>query len=163
MRMLLDRIDAPVMAAGATGPRGRSIIGNAGLLITRCCIWKQAVDKNFCIVDAAMNDLMPLPYTVRGWTSCRRQRPGARRRPVRRRPDLRVRRLARASSTADSRRRLHRCAVSRRVLHEHGQQLRTRGRAAEVLMSGANARLIRDRENEDVYRHERLLPNTEAL
>jgi hypothetical protein len=30
-------------------------------------------------------------------------------------------------------------------------------------MSGANARLIRDRENEDVYRHERLLPNTEAL
>lgn len=37
---------------------GRSLIGNAGLLLTRVEYLKQTPDKNFAIVDAAMNDLM---------------------------------------------------------------------------------------------------------
>ena len=37
---------------------GRSLVGNAGALLTRVEFVKQNGDKNFVIVDAAMNDLM---------------------------------------------------------------------------------------------------------
>ena len=37
---------------------GRLLVGNAGLLLTRVEYLKHGTDKNFAIVDAAMNDLM---------------------------------------------------------------------------------------------------------
>lgn len=37
---------------------GRSLVGNAGVLLTRVEYLKPGADKNFAIVDAAMNDLM---------------------------------------------------------------------------------------------------------
>jgi diaminopimelate decarboxylase len=37
---------------------GRAIVGNAGLLLTRVEYIKEAPEKNFAVVDAAMNDLM---------------------------------------------------------------------------------------------------------
>jgi diaminopimelate decarboxylase len=37
---------------------GRSIVGNAGLLLMKVEVLKQAPTKNFCIVDGAMNDYM---------------------------------------------------------------------------------------------------------
>ena len=37
---------------------GRSLVGNAGLLLARVEYLKPGADKNFAIVDAAMNDLM---------------------------------------------------------------------------------------------------------
>ena len=37
---------------------GRSLVGNAGMLLTRVEYLKPGEDKNFAIVDAAMNDLM---------------------------------------------------------------------------------------------------------
>jgi diaminopimelate decarboxylase len=37
---------------------GRSVVGNAGVLLTRVEYLKQNSDKNFAIVDAAMNDLL---------------------------------------------------------------------------------------------------------
>jgi diaminopimelate decarboxylase len=37
---------------------GRSLVGNAGLLLTRIEYIKRGEDRNFAIVDAAMNDLM---------------------------------------------------------------------------------------------------------
>ena len=37
---------------------GRSIVGNAGVLLTRVEYLKHGEAKNFAIVDAAMNDLM---------------------------------------------------------------------------------------------------------
>ncbi len=37
---------------------GRSLVGNAGLLLTRVMVLKPGEEKNFAIVDAAMNDLM---------------------------------------------------------------------------------------------------------
>lgn len=37
---------------------GRSIVGNAGVLLTQVEYLKTGIDKNFCIVNAAMNDLM---------------------------------------------------------------------------------------------------------
>ena len=37
---------------------GRSIVGDAGLLVTKILNIKNSGDKNFAIVDAAMNDLL---------------------------------------------------------------------------------------------------------
>ncbi|TRZ89720.1 MAG: diaminopimelate decarboxylase [Rhodocyclaceae bacterium] len=37
---------------------GRSLVGNAGLLLTRVAVLKPGEEKHFAIVDAAMNDLM---------------------------------------------------------------------------------------------------------
>ncbi|MDP2810521.1 MAG: diaminopimelate decarboxylase [Rhodocyclaceae bacterium] len=37
---------------------GRSLVGNAGLLLTRVAVLKPGEDKHFAVVDAAMNDLM---------------------------------------------------------------------------------------------------------
>ena len=37
---------------------GRSIVGNAGILVTKTLYLKQGEDKTFVIVDAGMNDLM---------------------------------------------------------------------------------------------------------
>jgi len=59
VRQLLARIDAR-----GHGHRellfepGRSLVGNAGMLITEVLVTKRGDEKNFCIVDAAMNDLM---------------------------------------------------------------------------------------------------------
>lgn len=59
VRQLLARIDAR-----GHGHRelvlepGRSLVGNAGVLITEVLVAKHGSEKHFCIVDAAMNDLM---------------------------------------------------------------------------------------------------------
>jgi diaminopimelate decarboxylase len=45
---------------------GRSLVGNAGLLLTRVEYLKPGEDKNFAIVDAAMNDLMR-PALYEAW------------------------------------------------------------------------------------------------
>ena len=37
---------------------GRALVGNAGVLLTKVEYLKLGETKNFCIVDAAMNDLM---------------------------------------------------------------------------------------------------------
>lgn len=45
---------------------GRSLVGNAGVLLTEVLYLKPGEDKNFCIVDAAMNDLMR-PAMYEAW------------------------------------------------------------------------------------------------
>ena len=56
---MLERIDAR-----GHGQRellfepGRSLVGNAGVLLTEVLVCKPGEQKNFCIVDAAMNDLV---------------------------------------------------------------------------------------------------------
>ncbi|MGR4867750.1 diaminopimelate decarboxylase [Variovorax sp. LARHSF232] len=57
-KQLLARIDA----RGFGGRKliiepGRSMVGNAGVCVTEVLYTKPGEDKNFCIVDAAMNDL----------------------------------------------------------------------------------------------------------
>jgi diaminopimelate decarboxylase len=37
---------------------GRSIVGNAGILVTKTLYLKEGLEKSFIIVDAGMNDLM---------------------------------------------------------------------------------------------------------
>lgn len=45
---------------------GRAIVGNAGVLLTRVQYLKHNEDKNFAVVDAAMNDLMR-PALYQAW------------------------------------------------------------------------------------------------
>jgi len=45
---------------------GRSIVGNAGVLLTKVEYLNKSVDHNFAIVDAAMNDLIR-PVLYNGW------------------------------------------------------------------------------------------------
>lgn len=45
---------------------GRSLVGNAGLLLTRVDVIKKGTDRNFAVVDAAMNDLMR-PALYEAW------------------------------------------------------------------------------------------------
>ena len=45
---------------------GRAIVGNAGILLTRVQYIKRNEDKNFAVVDAAMNDLMR-PALYQAW------------------------------------------------------------------------------------------------
>jgi len=67
VRRLLQRIDAR-----GHGHRellfepGRSLVGNAGVLLTEVLYLKPGEAKNFCIVDAAMNDLVR-PAMYQAW------------------------------------------------------------------------------------------------
>jgi diaminopimelate decarboxylase len=45
---------------------GRSLVGNAGVLVTEVLVLKPGEVKNFCIVDAAMNDLIR-PALYQAW------------------------------------------------------------------------------------------------
>ena len=74
VRRLCQRIDAR-----GHGQRellfepGRSLVGNAGVLLTEVLVCKPGQQKNFCIVDAAMNDLVrPAMYEAyMGIVPCR--------------------------------------------------------------------------------------------
>jgi len=140
---------------------GRSLVGNAGVLLTETLYLKPGEEKNFCIVDAAMNDLMrpamyeatmgivptrrggdsPMTYDVVGpvcesgdWLGRDRVlavQPGAR--------------LAILSAGAYG--------------MTMASNYNTRGRAAEVLVIGDQAHLVREREQPaELFRGERLLP-----
>ncbi len=45
---------------------GRSLIGNAGVCVSEVLYLKHGAEKNFCIIDAAMNDL-PRPAMYNAW------------------------------------------------------------------------------------------------
>ncbi len=80
---LLARLDA----RGHGGRRlmiepGRSLVGNAGVCLTEVLYLKPGEQKNFCIVDAAMNDL-PRPAMYQAFHAIvPLERPDARREPV---------------------------------------------------------------------------------
>jgi diaminopimelate decarboxylase len=58
VRTMLERIDARGHGhRGVFFEPGRSVTGNAGILLTRVEFLKPGAEKNFVIVDAAMNDL----------------------------------------------------------------------------------------------------------
>jgi diaminopimelate decarboxylase len=84
---------------------GRSLVGNAGVCITEVLYLKPGEQKNFCIVDAAMNDL-PRPAMYEAWhgiepVTLSRSKERHRHRPVRRgRAGVRERRLARTREAA---------------------------------------------------------------
>jgi len=53
-----DRVDREVAALKILLEPGRALIGQAGLLLTRVEYLKHGRERNFAVVDAAMNDLL---------------------------------------------------------------------------------------------------------
>ncbi len=143
---------------------GRSLVGNAGVLVTEVLYLKPAHDvdgKNFCIVDAAMNDLMrPAMYEAwMGIVPCRQRADtpvmcdvvG----PVCESGDWLGRDRSLAVQPGDHLAVLSAGAYGMSMASNYN----TRGRAAEVMVSGDQVWLIRERETPaDLFRHEHLLP-----
>ena len=126
VRRLLARFDARGL-----GERellfepGRSLVGNAGVLLTEVMVLMPGETKNFCVVDAAMNDLVrPAMYGATMAIEPCAVRARSAIDVGRGRADLRVGRLARSRPHARRRPgRLRRGAVGGRVRDGDGQQL----------------------------------------
>ena len=139
---------------------GRSLVGNAGALLTEVLYLKPAAGKNFCIVDAAMNDLVR-PAMYDAWmriVECHRSvRPAVRYDvvgPICESGDWLGRDRELSVSAGDHVAILSAGAYAMSMASNYN----TRGRAAEVLVSGNDAWLVRDRESSaDLMRGEHLL------
>ena len=144
---------------------GRSLVGNAGLLVTKVLYLKPSDDadgKNFCIVDAAMNDLMRpalyeawmqiVPCQMRDATAVTFDVVG----PVCESGDWLGRDRSLAVRQGDHLAVLSAGAYGMSMSSNYN----SRGRAAEVMVSGAQSWLIREREQAcDLTRGESLLPD----
>jgi diaminopimelate decarboxylase len=162
VRGLLERIDA----RGHGGRKlllepGRSLVGNAGVLVTEVLYTKPGEEKNFCIVDAAMNDLAR-PAMYGAWmriVECERGQGDARVfdvvGPICESGDWLGRERSLAVAPGDHVAILSAGAYAMSMASNYN----TRGRAAEILVAGTDAWLIRDRETTaDQLRGEHLLP-----
>ena len=140
---------------------GRSLVGNAGVLVSEVLYLKPGEAKNFCIVDAAMNDLMR-PAMYQAWMAIV---PCARRQgapvhydvvgPVCESGDWLGRDRALVVQPGDRVAVLSAGAYSMSMASNYN----SRGRAAEVMVAGDRSWLIRDREQpSELFRGEHLLP-----
>ena len=173
MRALLTRIDARGHAhRKILLEPGRSLVGNAGALVSEVLYLKQGTEptgdptgagKNFCVVDAAMNDLMR-PAMYEAWmhiVACR-QRPEPALRcdvvgPVCESGDWLGRDRELSVVAGDFVAVLSAGAYSMSMASNYN----SRGRAAEVMVDGDRAWPIRDRElGTELFRGEHLLPPT---
>ncbi|WP_220812507.1 diaminopimelate decarboxylase [Pseudomonas paralcaligenes] len=140
---------------------GRSIVANAGVLLTRVEYLKHTAHKDFAIIDAAMNDLIR-PALYQAWMDVTPVQP---RQGEARAYDL----VGPICETGDF------LAKGRELVLAEGDLLavrsagaygfvmssnyNTRGRAAEVLVDGEQAFEVRRRETlEELYAGESLLP-----
>jgi diaminopimelate decarboxylase len=138
---------------------GRSLVGNAGVCVTEVLYTKSGDDKNFCIVDAAMNDL-PRPAMYQAFHAIE---PVVERGGVATSYDV-VGPICESGDWVGRDRALDVQAGDLLAVLSAGaycmsmaSNYNTRGRAAEVLVRGTQATLIRRRETiEDQLRTEQL-------
>jgi len=141
---------------------GRAIAGNAGVLLTRVEYLKHGAEKNFAVVDAAMNDLLR-PSLYDAWhgivpvveNSAAPTQAYDIVGPVCESGDWLGRDRALALAAGD--------LLAIRTAGAYGftmsSNYNTRPRAAEVMVDGAQAHLVRARESmDDLLRGETLLP-----
>ncbi|WLI89483.1 diaminopimelate decarboxylase [Massilia sp. R2A-15] len=128
---------------------GRSIVGNTGVLLTTVEFLKQGEEKNFCVVDAAMNDLMR-PALYQAWMGVQPvvQRDGSANLydvvgPVCESGDWLARDRILSAQQGDVLAIMSAGAYGLTMSSNYN----TRGRAAEVMIDGGQAHLIRQREN----------------
>ena len=140
---------------------GRSLVGNAGVCLTEVLYLKPGEQKNFCVVDAAMNDLprpamyqawhAVVPLAVRGGATSTYDIVG----PVCESGDWIARERELAVAPGD----LLAVMSAGAYCMSMASNYNSRGRAAEVLVDGDRAVLIRARETvADQLRMERPLP-----
>ena len=138
---------------------GRSLVGNAGVCVTEVLYLKPGEGKNFCIVDAAMNDL-PRPAMYQAYHAIVPVTPGSAAPrtydvvgPVCESGDWIGRDRALSAKPGDMLAVMSAGAYCMSMASNYN----TRGRAAEVLVDGDRAWLIRERESAaDQMRSERL-------
>ncbi len=139
---------------------GRSLVGNAGVCLTEVLYLKPGEQKNFCIVDAAMNDLprpamyqafhhivplKPRPEDVTNWEIVG---------PVCESGDWIGHDRPLALQAGD----LLAVLSSGAYCMSMASNYNSRGRAAEILVDGSKAHVIRERETiRDQMVHERLV------
>lgn len=141
---------------------GRSIAANAGVLITEVEYLKSNGERNFALIDAAMNDLIR-PSLYSAWMNIV---------PLRQRNDIETAVydvVGPVCETGDF------LGKERALAIEAGDLLavcdagaygfvmasnyNTRGRAAEIIVDGSNVHVVREREQfEDLVRGEHRLP-----
>ena len=168
---LLERIDAR-----GFGERqfmlepGRSLVGNAGVCVSEVLYLKPGEEKNFCIIDAAMNDL-PRPAMYQAFHAIvplqkqQAQDPATAASvydvvgPICESGDWIGRDRSLAVQPGDKVAILSTGAYCMAMASNYN----TRGRAAEVLVNGIQTHLIRERETPtDTFRGEKLLPSAVA-
>ncbi|WQN29072.1 diaminopimelate decarboxylase [Stutzerimonas stutzeri] len=140
---------------------GRSIVANAGLLLTRVEYLKHTAHKDFAIVDAAMNDLIR-PALYQAWMNVVAVQPheGDTRRydivgPICETGDF----LAKDRELALAEGDLLAVCSAGAYGFVMSSNYNTRGRAAEVLVDGDQAFEVRRRESvQELYAGESLLP-----
>lgn len=142
---------------------GRSLVGNAGVLLTDVLFLKEGEQKNFCVVDAAMNDLMR-PALYEAWMGIvnTHQREGSPALtwdvvgPVCESGDWLGRDRSLAVQPGDVLAVLSAGAYGMTMASNYN----TRGRAAEVMVDGAQTWVIRERETvQQLLANERLIEN----
>lgn len=140
---------------------GRSLVGNAGLLLTRIEYLKPGETKNFAIVDAAMNDLAR-PALYDAWHEVAAVAPHAGEAveydivgPICESGDF----LARARSLAVNEGDLLAILSAGAYGMTMSSNYNTRPRAAEVIVDGDQVHLVRQRETvAELFALERSLP-----
>jgi diaminopimelate decarboxylase len=140
---------------------GRSLVGNAGVCLTEVLYLKPGEQKNFCVVDAAMNDL-PRPAMYQAHHAVVPVHPSDRSAhtydvvgPICESGDW----LARDRTLAVQPGELLAVMSAGAYCMSMASNYNTRGRAAEVLVDGNQVHLIRERESPaDQMLKERLLP-----
>jgi diaminopimelate decarboxylase len=140
---------------------GRSIVGNAGVLLTRVEYVKAGATRNFLVVDAAMNDLIRAPL-YGAWHEIRTVREmeaGASAAvydvvgPVCESADFLAKERRLAAREGDLLAILSAGAYGMVMSSNYN----SRPRAAEVLVEGANAHLVRRRESiEELFAAEQI-------
>jgi diaminopimelate decarboxylase len=158
---LLERLDARGYGARELMIEpGRSLVGNAGVCLTEVLYLKPGEQKNFCVIDAAMNDLpRPAMYQAFHQIVPLERRAGQASivdvvGPVCESGDWIGRDRALNVRSGDLLAVLSAGAYCMSMASNYN----TRGRAAEVLIDGAVARLVRRRETaKDQMRSEILL------
>ena len=140
---------------------GRSLVGNAGVCVTEVLYLKPGEQKNFCIVDAAMNDLPRpamyqayhaiVPVAAGGGASAVYDVVG----PVCESGDW----IGRDRTLSAARGDLLAVMSAGAYCMAMASNYNTRPRAAEVLVDGSAVHVIRERESfADLVRGEKLLP-----
>jgi len=127
---------------------GRSLVGNAGVCLSEVVFMKPGEQKNFCIIDAAMNDL-PRPAMYQAFHQILPVTPRAGQGTL---VDV-VGPVCESGDWIGRDRTLHVQAGDTLAVLSAGaycmsmsSNYNTRGRAAEVLIDGTHMHVIRDRE-----------------
>src|SRR5690606_13226520 len=169
-KMLLDNVFERLQARGLGHLQivlepGRSLVGNAGVLLTRVQYLKHTDAKNFAIVDAAMNDLLR-PTLYDAWHSVEQVGQPSDQRPANAAAYDVVGPICESGDWLARDRKLDVQQGDLLAIMSAGayaftmaSQYNTRPRPAEVMVDGSRYHVVRPRETlESLFADEKVLP-----